>query len=155
MTEAIKRSSLATIAEQEFIRKAPAILVWCADLARLDRVCQLQGIKQEVEYLDNFLLAVTVDATLAAQNAALAAESLGLGMCYLGALRKDAGAVIKLLQLPRLVFPVFGMAVGWPEMKSWVKPRLPLQTVLHWENMTATRMRVERVRQDHGRDRYV
>jgi len=127
-----KLTALAKIADQEFIATAPVVLVWCADLARLDRVCQLQGLEQQVGYVDNFLLAA-VDASLAAQNAALAAESLGLGMCYLGALRKDAGGVIKLLQLPRLVFPVFGMAIGWPESKPAIKPRLPLKAVLHWE----------------------
>jgi len=127
-----KRKALGKIADQEFISTAPVVLVWCADLARLDRICQLQGLEQEAGYVDDFLLAA-VDASLAAQNAALAAESLGLGMCYLGALRKDVRRVIQLLSLPHLVFPIFGMAVGWPAIKSWVKPRLPLKAILHWE----------------------
>jgi FMN reductase (NADPH) len=133
VTDVEKRKSLASLADnQEFITVAPVFLVWCADLARLDRVCQLQETEQVVEYLDNFLL-TAMDVCLAAQNAALAAESFGLGMCYIGALRKEARSVIKLLRLPRLVFPLFGMTIGWPEMKSWVKPRLPLKAVLHWE----------------------
>lgn len=133
VTQAEKRKALTAIAEtQDFIFEAPVLLVWCADLARLDRACQLQQTEQVVKYTDNFLLAA-VDACLAAQNAALAAESMGLGMCYIGALRKNTRKVIHLLRLPRLVFPLFGMTLGWPEMSSWKKPRLPVKAVLHWE----------------------
>ncbi|MEW6093871.1 MAG: nitroreductase family protein [Chloroflexota bacterium] len=133
VTDATKREKLAALADnQPFICDAPAFLVWCADLARLDRVCQLRGTIQVTEYVDNFLTAA-MDAALAAQNAALAAESLGLGMCYVGALRNNSRGVIELLGLPRLVFPLFGMTLGWPAKEARVKPRLPLQAILHWE----------------------
>jgi FMN reductase (NADPH) len=133
VTEAEKRAELAALADdQAFIREAPVFLVWCADLARLDRACQMQDTKQVSQYVDNFLTAV-VDASLAAQNAALAAESLDLGMCYVGALRNHTRAVIDLLRLPRLVFPLFGMSLGWPAKEARVKPRLPLGAILHWE----------------------
>ncbi len=133
VSDAAKRETLAALADnQGFIREAPVFLVWCADQARLDRVCQLRGTTQVTEYVDNFLTAA-VDASLAAQNAALAAESLGLGMCYIGALRNNTRAVIDLLGLPRLVFPIFGMTLGWPAKEARLKPRLPLQALLHWE----------------------
>jgi FMN reductase (NADPH) len=133
VTDLEKRNALAGIAsDQDFIRQAPVFLVWCADLARLDRVCQLRGTSQATKYVDNFLTAA-VDATLAAQNAALAAESLGLGMCYVGSLRNNTRAVIDLLHLPLLVFPIFGMTLGWPSKPARVKPRLPLKAILHWE----------------------
>lgn len=139
VTDATKREKLAALADnQTFIREAPVFLVWCADLARLDHVCQLRGTTQVTEYVDNFLTAA-VDASLAAQNAALAAESLGLGMCYVGALRNNTRAVIDLLGLPRLVFPVFGMTVGWPAREARLKPRLPLQAILHWEKYNTDR----------------
>ncbi len=134
VTDAAKREKLAALADnQAFIREAPVFLVWCADLARLDRACQLRGTAQVTEYVDNFLTA-TVDASLAAQNATLAAESLSLGMCYVGALRNNIREVIELLGLPHLVFPLFGMTLGWPAKEARVKPRLPLNAILHWEN---------------------
>ena len=51
---------------------------------------------------------------LAAQNAMLAAESLRLGACYIGAIRSNARDIIRLLRLPRLMFPIAGMTIGWP-----------------------------------------
>jgi len=83
------------------------------------------------ETYEQFIADVT--AALAMQNAALAAESLGLGMCYIGAIRNHPAEVIELLQLPRLVFPISGMTLGWPAVRPFVKPRLPLEAVLHWE----------------------
>jgi FMN reductase (NADPH) len=133
ITDATKREKLAALCDNQlFICAAPTFLAWCVDLARLDRVCELRGYTQVTEYTENFLIAA-VDVALAAQNAALAAESLGLGICYVGALRNDPQEVIPLLGLPRLVFPLFGMTLGWPAKEAHVKPRLPLKAVLHWE----------------------
>ncbi len=122
---------------QAHIREAPAFLVWCADLARLERVCQLRGYTQVTEYVENFLIAA-VDVAIAAQNAALAAESLGLGTCYIGTIRNNPAEVIELLGLPRLTFPLIGMTLGWPDKQMNIKPRLPLQSVLHWETYNRT-----------------
>ncbi len=83
-------------------------------------------------YLENFLVAA-VDAAIAMQNAALAAESLGLGICYIGAIRNRPQEVIDLLGLPPLVMPIAGMTVGWPAVEPTIRPRLPLPAVLHWE----------------------
>jgi FMN reductase (NADPH) len=118
---------------QEHVAQAPVMLAWCADLARLDRACELRGYTQVTDYVENFLVAA-VDAVIAAQTAALAAESLGLGICYIGSLRNDTAAVIELLRLPRLVFPIVGMTVGWPVAAPLIRPRLPLSAVLHWES---------------------
>jgi FMN reductase (NADPH) len=128
-----KRIRLAKLcADQKWIRQAPIFLAWCADLNRLDRICQMRGYKQVTDYVENFLVAA-VDAALAMQNAALAAESLGLGICYIGAIRNHSSQVIELLELPQLVFPVAGMTVGWPAAEPFIRPRLPLDAVLHWE----------------------
>ena len=116
---------------QKHIGEAPVFLAWCADLSRLDRVCKLTGYEQESDYVENFLLAV-VDASLASQNSVLASESLGLGICYIGGLRTHPQQVMDLLQTPRLVFPLVGMTLGWPRHQARVRPRLPLNAVLHW-----------------------
>jgi FMN reductase (NADPH) len=92
----------------------------------------MRGYRQVTGYVESTLVAI-MDVAIAAQNAALAAESLGLGMCYIGAIRNEPAEVIELLQLPKLVFPVSGMTVGWPAVEPTIRPRLPLEAVLHWE----------------------
>jgi nitroreductase len=116
---------------QAHIGQAPVFLTWCADLNRLDRICRDQGLAHQSGMVENFTLAV-VDAAIAAQNAGLAAESLGLGFCYIGAIRNSPREVIDLLELPRLVFPLVGMTLGWPVRPPKIRPRLPLDAVLHW-----------------------
>jgi nitroreductase len=132
VTNSAKRARLAQICGQEHVAQAPVVLVWCADLRRLDRACELRGYTQVTDYVENFLVCA-LDVGIAAQNGALAAESLGLGMCYLGSIRNNVPAVIDLLTLPRLVFPVVGMEVGWPAVTPIVRPRLPTSAVLYWE----------------------
>jgi FMN reductase (NADPH) len=133
ITDANTRARLANLCgDQKHIVEAPAFLAWCADLSRLDRVCQLRGCRQVTEYVENFLVAA-VDCAIAAQTAALAAESLGLGICYIGSIRNQTQPVIDLLALPRLVFPITGMTLGWPAATPALRLRLPLNAVLHWE----------------------
>jgi FMN reductase (NADPH) len=134
VAEAGKRQHLADLCgNQQFISEAPVFLVWCADLARLDHACQLHGYIQDTDYMESFLVAA-IDTALAAQNAALAAESLGLGICYIGSIRNNPQEVISLLELPTLTFPITGMTVGWPTKPPHLRPRLALNTILHWEH---------------------
>lgn len=134
VSDEAKRAQLAHLCgEQKHIARAPLFLAWCADLARLERVCQLRGLEQSSEHVENFLVAA-MDAAVAAQNAALAAESLGLGICYIGAIRNNPREIIRLLGLPRLVFPISGMTVGWPEKPPRPRPRLGLGAILHKES---------------------
>ncbi|MGA2491307.1 MAG: NADPH-dependent oxidoreductase [Anaerolineales bacterium] len=138
VTEAGKRGRLAGLCgNQQFIAEAPIFLVWCADLARLDHACQLRGYIQDTTYIESFLIAV-VDSALAAQNAALAAESLGLGICYIGSIRNNPQEVIDMLELPHLVFPITGMTIGWPSKPPHLRPRLPLNSILHWDHYNRT-----------------
>jgi FMN reductase (NADPH) len=133
VTDQQKRNRLAELCgSQKHIRAAPLFLAWCADLARLERVCTLRGYLQVSEFVENFLVAAC-DTSIAAQTAALAAESLGLGICYIGSIRNHTQEVIELLALPRLVFPITGMTIGWPAKETHPHPRLPLPAVLHWE----------------------
>lgn len=118
---------------QAYIRQCPLFLVWLADLARLSYVAENRGMSHEgLDYLEMFLTA-TIDAALAAQNAAVAAESLGLGTVYIGAMRNQPEEVAATLGLPPHVFAVFGMCVGYPDQRAVIKPRLPQQAVLHRE----------------------
>lgn len=131
--DAAKRARLAELCgNQKHIRQAPLFLAWCTDLSRLERVCERRGYRQVSANVESFLVSA-IDVALAMQNAALAAESLGLGMCYIGAIRNHPLEVIELLALPKLVFPVSGMTLGWPALEPKLRPRLPLDAVLHWE----------------------
>jgi len=133
VTDDHRRARLAKICgDQEHIAQAPVFMAWCADLYRLNRACELRGYTQVTEYVENWLVSA-VDVAIAAQTAALAAESFGLGICYIGAIRNNPQEVIELLALPRLVFPITGMTVGWPIRAPRIRPRLAASAVLHWE----------------------
>ena len=133
ITDEDKRNRLQVLCgNQKHISQAPVFLTWCADLSILKRICEIKGRIQQAGYVENFLLAA-VDAAIAAQNAGLAAESLGLGFCYIGAIRNNPRDVIELLALPQLTFPLVGMTLGWPVSPPKIRPRLPLDAILHWE----------------------
>ena len=132
-----RRARLAQLAgDQQFIVEAPLFLVWLADLARARQVTAEVGsaTAEGADFVEAALLSF-VDVALAAQNASLAAESLGLGTVFVGAIRNRPLDVAAELGLPPNVFPVFGLTVGHPDRldQTNVKPRLPQQAVLHHE----------------------
>jgi len=124
------------------ILSAPLFLVWLADLSRLRDIATECGKTGEgLDYLESLLLA-TIDAALAAQNALVALESLGLGSCYIGGIRNHPAEVSELLGLPPEALALFGMTVGYPDpaIETEIKPRLPQSLVLHRERyQTASR----------------
>ena len=134
--EAGRKEKLSQLAgDQAHIRQCPLFLVWLADLARLTDVAESRGLSHSgLDYLEMFVMA-TVDAALAAQNATLAAESLGLGTVYIGAMRNHPEEVAAVLGLPPHVFAVFGLCVGYPNLAkaATIKPRLSQTAVLHRE----------------------
>jgi nitroreductase len=138
--EPAHKARLATLAgDQQFIRDAPLLLVWLADLARIEAIAaQRQQVVEGTHYLEEFIVGV-VDAALAAQSALIAAESLGLGAVYIGAMRNLPEQVAEALRLPPHVFAVFGTSVGWPDpaKATDIKPRLPQRVVLHRETYGA------------------
>ncbi|WP_296272228.1 nitroreductase family protein [uncultured Enterobacter sp.] len=126
-----------------WIEEAPALLLWVADLSRGAGITQDAGREPVVlDYLDSFLMA-SIDAALAAQNAAVAAESLGLGIVYLGVMRNIAKQVADLINLPDYSFVTFGMAVGLPDGAriSSVRPRPAQPMVLHYNQYEQGRYR--------------
>lgn len=130
------KARLAEIAGgQKHVVEAPLVLVWLADLSRLEEIGRRAGRPTEgLEFLETLLVGI-IDAALAAQNALTALESLGLGGVYLGAFRNRPVEVADLLGLPSNVLGVFGLAIGYPdpERPAEVKPRLAQRLVLHRE----------------------
>ncbi|RMQ50270.1 Oxidoreductase [Pseudomonas cichorii] len=117
-----------------WIEEAPALLLWVADVSRSAQITRTQGDEPLVfDYLDSFLMA-SIDVSLAAQNASLAAESMGLGAVFLGVMRNAAREVAELVNLPPHSFIPFGMAVGHPDptRPSGIRPRPAQPVVLHY-----------------------
>ncbi len=122
-------------ADQRHIVEAPLLLVFIADLARLRSISDERGHPGiALNYIEAFIFAIG-DASFAAQNTILAAESLGLGGCYIGAMRNNPAGVADELGLPDEALVVFGMTIGIPDpgIGTDVKPRLPQNVILHRE----------------------
>ncbi|GAA3114751.1 NADPH-dependent oxidoreductase [Rhizobium viscosum] len=124
-----------------FIEDAPAFLLWVADQSRNNAISKAAGGSAIVhDYLDALVMA-TIDTALAAQNAALAAESLGLGVVYIGGMRNKSQEVADLLDLPGYSYVTFGMVVGYPapEAQGRLRPRPSQDVVLHRDRYEADR----------------
>lgn len=147
-----RRARLAAlVGGQAHAAKAPLVLVWLADLARLRQLAAEAAVPLAgADYLDTFLMAV-LDAGLAAQNAVTAAEALGLGTVYLGAIRNQPEAVALELGLPPGVFAVVGLCVGHPDAArpAAIKPRLPQSAVLSREQYAPADTTGDVARYDH------
>lgn len=130
-----KKRKLAEIAgNQEYVAENGHLFVFCADLSRHELIGEVEGkdVLPSIESTEKFMVSL-IDAALAAQNAAIAAESMGLGICYIGGIRNNLEAVKELLKTPGRVIPLFGMTIGYPEKINDQKPRLPLEHVYHEE----------------------
>lgn len=104
---------------------------------------------QTMPWLETFLVA-SVDVALAAQNAVVAAESIGLSTVYIGAMRNEPEKVADLLGLPPQCFVLFGLCVGYAteQAKGEVKPRMPQAMMLHHERYDATNAHLHRTSHD-------
>jgi len=111
-----RKARLAALAgHQRHILEAPLFLAWIADLSRLERIAASLGQPSSgLDFLEALLLGA-IDASLAAQSAMVAAESMGLGGVFIGGLRNEPEKVAAELGLPSRTFAVFGMCIGHPD----------------------------------------
>ncbi|OZC68551.1 NADPH-dependent oxidoreductase [Rhodococcus sp. 15-725-2-2b] len=134
-----RKKRLAALAgNQAFIAEAAVFLVFVADLGRARRLAAAHDAELGgADYFDSTILGA-IDAALAAQNAVVAAESLGWGTVYVGAVRNAPDEIAAELALAEQSVPVVGSALGRAgEDTAGVKPRLPISSVLHHENYDA------------------
>jgi len=117
---------------QQMVLEAPVLLTFCADFNRFNLWCQQ---RDAVPGYDNFLSFFTaaIDALLASQNSALAAEAHGLGICYLGTTTYQADKLVQFFDLPTGVVPVTTLVIGYPDEKPPLTDRLPVEAVVHHE----------------------
>ena len=129
ITDAAKRAKLVELTgNQPWVGAAGAFFVICADTRRHRLLCEREGITYEARFEAFF--SATTDAAMFAQNTALAFESLGYGICFIGGLRISLDKVDALLDIPHGVYPLYGLCVGVPDQSPDPRPRLPVCSVL-------------------------
>ena len=114
----------------DWLASSPVFLVFCADMRRNQRISEFRGYEHANNNLDTFLNA-TVDAALVMQCFIAAAESIHLGCAPISEVRYQIEEVTNILTLPKGVFPISGLTVGWPAAEGYVNQRLPSNVVVH------------------------
>ncbi|MTD38759.1 NADPH-dependent oxidoreductase [Erwinia sp. CPCC 100877] len=114
--------------------KSSIFLLFVGDLYRTKLVSEAHASDYLINESIEPVLLATTDAALALENAAIAADSLGLGSVVVGSVRKNAKEITKLLKLPEHTFPLFGLSLGKPVVEMRVKPRLPEALVVHYDH---------------------
>ena len=127
---------------QKHVANAPVFLAFCADLTRIDAAVRSNGGNIEGNNLETGLVS-SVDAALVGMSAYLAAGSLGMKGVMIGAVRNNAKETAEILGLPRRVFCVFGMVLGWPDKVPPQKPRMAFDSVVPYEQYGKTKSGAE------------
>ena len=130
--ESIRKQLWEAHFKQNMVLQAPVLITFCADVNRFNLWCESRGATPAYNNLLWFCNAST-DAVLASQNVTLAAESFGLGICYLGTSTYNADKIIDILKLPHGVIPVTTLVVGYPDEQPPLTGRLPAEAVIHHE----------------------
>ena len=145
--EANKQKLYEAHVRQGMILEAPLVLTFCADVYRMREWIRINEAKQSFDDLLGFLTGA-VDAVIAAQTISLAAESVGLGICYMGTTWWAADQLIEILELPEGVFPVTSLVVGYPAEAPDLRDRLPLELLVHREKYQ--HLSDDEIRQTHA-----
>lgn len=120
------RKRIAEVCKQEYVARAPELLIFIVDQYRNYRISKEKNCSQEsAKDMDRFFSGFT-DACITAQNIVNAAESMGLGTVYLGSVLNDSEKMCEILSLPELTFPVVGLGIGYPNQNPQLKPRMDM-----------------------------
>lgn len=161
VTDPVLKAQLAvTCDDQPFIASAPLVFVFLADCRRWPRLFSLVGAKPRAAGPGDLLLSLA-DACIAAQNMVMAAESLGLGSCYIGDILENCEQHREILNLPEHVLPACMLVLGYPaeSQKNRKKPARFDENYVVFENryrdLTDTEMREMWERRDLAEGRPV
>lgn len=128
--EALRKEAVKLCGNQVQVKEAPVFLMFCADFYRTWIACNCseEAFDEVTQVTDNIIVGAT-EVGIALGSATVAAESLGLGTCCIGAAREHGPEMAKLLGLPKFVFPVCGFCIGHAAATPDLKPRLPESAV--------------------------
>ncbi|MGM0396436.1 MAG: NADPH-dependent oxidoreductase [Bacillota bacterium] len=127
ITDQKKKDEISKVCRQEYVARAPELLVFIVDQYRNARIAEEKGVDSiNARDMDKFFQGFT-DSALAAQNLVVAAESMGLGVNYLGSILNDPERICEILELPELTFPVVGLSFGYPNQEPQLKPRMDMK----------------------------
>lgn len=127
VTDPEKKKEIAAVCKQEYVARAPELLIFVADQYRNYKIAEEKDCSEpSARDMDRFFQAFT-DACLTAQNIVNAAESVDLGAVYLGSILNDAEKIIEILNLPELTMPVVGLGLGYPDQSPQLKPRMEME----------------------------
>ncbi|PWJ21789.1 nitroreductase family protein [Jannaschia seohaensis] len=138
------------VSGQGWVAGAPVLAVFCGNNRRQRLLHAWHGVAFANDHLDAFFNAA-VDAGIALAGFVTAAEAMGLGCCPISAVRNEAAAVSELLGLPDHVFPVAGLAIGWPAAPPEIAMRLPLGATVHRDRYREGDLRAEIAAYDTAR----
>jgi nitroreductase/FMN reductase (NADPH)/FMN reductase [NAD(P)H] len=134
ITDPLLKAQLAESCDhQPFIAKAPLVLIFCADCRKWYNAFLQYGCAPRKPGVGDLLLAVS-DTNIAAQNAVVAAQSLGIGSCYIGDIMENAEQHRQMLSLPPYVFPAAMLVFGYPTDQQLERPKPPrssLRQIVH------------------------
>lgn len=126
----IKTEISNLIGNTKWALTAPVFLLFLADIRRNIKISNDRGYKHKNNNVDTFMNGV-IDAALSMQSMVIASEAMGLGVCPISMIRNIIEEVKLICKLPKGVFPIAGLAVGWPDEKAPVSLRLPQDIVTH------------------------
>ncbi len=137
-----KDKLVKTCDNQPFIAKTPFILIFLADYQKwydYDQYCDVQEMcaRKDMAYdepRESNLMMCTVDAVIAAQNAVITAQSLGLSSVYIGDIMENYETHKEMFNLPKYAFPVAMLCIGYakhPEKLKELNPRFSKELVFH------------------------
>ncbi|WP_100065543.1 NADPH-dependent oxidoreductase [Miniphocaeibacter massiliensis] len=127
VTDKEVKDKISKVCGQEYVARAPELFIFIVDAYRNNKIAEEISGKEFTEShdMDRFFQGWT-DAVLAAQNLTNAIESEKLGAVYLGSILNDTNEIIDILNLPKLTFPVLGVAFGYPNQEPQLKPRMDM-----------------------------
>ena len=128
----IKNEISNLIGNTKWALTAPIFLLYLADIRRNIKITNDRGYEHKNNNVDTFMNGV-IDAALSMQSTICASESLGLGVCPISMIRNIIEEVKVICKLPKGVFPIAGLALGWPDQKSNVSIRLSQDIVIHFD----------------------
>ncbi|MDN0082981.1 NADPH-dependent oxidoreductase [Crenobacter sp. SG2305] len=136
--DSTRRAEIAKIAGgQPWIAQAPVFITVVMDFSKTALGVEVAGKQQVIHDSIEGTMVGAVDAGITLGRLMAAAQAEGLGVVPIGGIRRDPQAMIKLLNLPPLTFPLVGLALGYPATAAPRKPRLPLSTFRHDERYQA------------------